>query len=722
VNARAPLWLVLLALPGMIIGARPARARETARPDYPRTRTAEVADTLHGTTLVDPYRWLEDGESGDVLAWTKTQGDFTRQWLARDPNREELRQALLTAYRIDVLVGANPRGQRLFVTKKQAEANHSVVSVLDGAAARAEGAAGAPRVVLDPNGFSSDGTVALDWWYPSHDGALVAYGKSAGGSEMSTLYVRDARTGEDLPDVIPNTQRASLAWDPDGKSFLYTRHPAKGEVPAGEEHFHITIRRHRLGDDPAKDAMVWDGKGAAVQEYRGVSASSDGAWHFVTTSLDWSKNDLYVRRAGTDDAFVPVAKGLDGRTNADAWQGRLYLLTNVGAPRYRVVSTTPDGADAAAWTTVVPELEGVIESMALVDGRLAIHVLENAHSRVLIYGLDGRRQREIELPSLGTVSKLEGDPAGGPLYFTFTGFVAPGMVYRCDVATGAIAPLERRSLPFDPASYETEQVWATSKDGTKIPLFLVRKKGTKNDGERPTRLYGYGGFNVSQTPSYRAAVLPWLDRGGVFATAALRGGGEFGRAWHEAGRLAKKQNTFDDYYAAAEWLIANGVTKSARLVCEGGSNGGLLVGAAITQRPELWGAALCEVPLLDMIRYQKFSIARFWVPEYGSSENPEQFASILEWSPYQNVREGVRYPPTLLLAGEHDSRVDPLHARKMAAVMQAKDAGPGPILLRVEDEAGHGQGKPMSKVVETALDKTVFLDLALGLEGGSPRP
>jgi prolyl oligopeptidase len=484
--------------------------------------------------------------------------------------------------------------------------------------------------------------------------------------------------------------------------------------------FHTTLRRHRLGDDPSQDAMVWDDTEGPVQTFRAIRSSADGEWHFVSTSLDWAKNDLFVRRAGTEGAFAAVAKGLDGTTDGDAWKGTLYLRTNVGAPRYKIVSASP--AEPAKWTTLVPELEGVIESMQLVDGKLALHVLENAHSRVLVYALDGRREREIALPSLGTVSRLEGDPAGGPLYFTFTGYTAPAMAYRCDVRTGAIEPLEARKLPFDPAAYETEQVWATSKDGTKTPLFLVQKKGTKRDGQRPTRLYGYGGFNISETPTFKSAILPWLDRGGVYASACLRGGGEFGRAWHEAGRLAKKQNTFDDYYAAAEWLISNGVTKPSRLACEGGSNGGLLVGAAITQRPELWGAALCEVPLLDMIRYQRFSIARYWVPEYGSSEDAEQFKTLMAYSPYQNVKAGVHYPPTLLLAGAFDSRVDPLHARKMAALMQARDAGPGPILLRVEDNAGHGQGKPMSKQVEASLDKMSFLDLALGVNGGTPTP
>jgi prolyl oligopeptidase len=442
---------------------------------------------------------------------------------------------------------------------------------------------------------------------------------------------------------------------------------------------------------------------------------------FLTLSTDWAKQDVYVRSAGgpIDAPWRPVAVGLDGTTTADAIDGRLVLLTNVGAERYRIV--TADPAQPGTWTDLVPEQPGILESFALVGGRLAVHVSENAISSVRLYGLDGTLEKAIDLPTLGTVQGLNAEPDGHDLYFRFASFAHPSMILRYDVAVGRLEPIDARELPFDPAAYVTTQEWTTSKDGTRVPMFIVRRAATPLDGDRPTLLSGYGGFNVSQTPEYKATILPWLDRGGVYVLANLRGGGEFGRAWHEAGRLDRRQNVYDDLYACADWLVDHGVSRRGRLAVWGGSNGGLLVGVAITQRPELWGAAVCEVPLLDMLRYQNFSIARYWVPEYGSAEDPAQFKTLLAYSPYHNVTAGVRYPPTLFTAGAADSRVDALHARKMAALLQARDAGDGPILLRVEGRAGHGQGKPTSKRIQAAADVMSFLMGQLGL-GPPPTP
>jgi prolyl oligopeptidase len=682
-----------------------------ARPAYPPTTARAVVDTLHGTALVDPYRWLEDGASAEVEGWTEAQNAFTRSVLDAFPGRAALTAAYEKAFAVNTVVSATPFGSRVFVQRKEGLKNQPTIDVYEG------GPSSARRTAIDPNGFSSDGTVALDWWYPSRDGALVAYGRSDAGSEMSTLYVRDVATGKDLADVIPRTQYATVAWDPDGKGFLYTRHPAKGEVPAGEEVFHKKVFHHRLGDDPAKDPLVYGGEpGAPIQEFRSVSMSSDYAWVFLTLSTDWAKNDLYARKAGSapDAPWITVAKGLEGRTSPDAVDGKFLLLTDVGSPRYRIA--TADPAAATTWTDLVPEQAGVIEGFTVVGGKLALHVRENVVSRVRLFGLDGRFEKEIDLPTLGTVDGLGSLPQGSDLYFRFASFAYPSMAMRYDLKSGRLAPVETRDLPYDPRSYVTAQEWATSKDGTKIPMFVVRRAETVLDGNRPTLLYGYGGFNVSETPEYKATVFPWLDRGGVYVVSNLRGGGEFGSAWHEAGRLDHKQNVYDDLYACAEWLTAHNVTKSARLAVWGGSNGGLLVGAAITQRPELWGAAVCEVPLLDMIRYQNFSIARYWVPEYGSSEDPAQFRTLLAYSPYQNVKDGVKYPPTLFTAGAFDSRVDPLHARKMAALLQAKDQGDGPILLRVEGKAGHGQGKPTRKRIDAAVDVMSFVMDRLGVE------
>ncbi|MEP7027498.1 MAG: prolyl oligopeptidase family serine peptidase [Candidatus Eisenbacteria bacterium] len=711
-NARTTPALVL-AIAALITGL--ARAEEPARYAYPPTPVHAVSDTLHGDVIADPYRWLERADDPAVEAWTAAQNAFTLKTLGAWPGRAALTARYRQLFAIPTATSVGVYGKRVFVERKDGLQNQPVYEVH-------EGSWDAPaKVAIDPNAFPGDGTVALDWKFPSPDGALIAYGTSEGGSEHSTLYVRDVRTGKDLADAIPNTQAGSVAWDPGGGGFYYTRHPAKGEVPAGEEVFHQRVYHHRLGDAAKDDPVIWAGEGAPIQEFRTVYGSSDHAWVFLSVSTDWAKNDLYVRSAETQDPFRPVARGLEGRTDGDAAHGELFLRTNVGAERYRIVKVVPGAHDPAEWQLVVPEQKGVIEAFAIVGNRLVVHVSENAASSVRIFGLDGSLQREVPLPSLGTVSDLAGDPGGQELFFRFTSFADPSMIYRYDMTKDTLAPITRRKLPFDPARYESRQVWATSKDGTQVPMFLVHRKGLALDGKRPTILYGYGGFEVSLTPEFRAAVLPWLDAGGVWCSANLRGGGEFGRAWHEAGRLERKQNVFDDYYACAEWLIAHGVTSASRLAAHGGSNGGLLVGAAITQRPELWGAAVCEVPLLDMLRYQDFSIARYWVPEYGSSEDPLQYAFLRAYSPYQNVRPGTAYPPTLFTAGAADARVDALHARKMCALLQAEGAG-GPFLLRVEDRAGHGQGKPTSKRIAAAADIYGFLMSRFDLMPTAPNP
>ncbi len=692
--------VLLMTIPPMIAGQ--ARAEGAPRFTYPLTPVHAVTDTLHGDAIVDPYRWLEKGDDPAVEAWTDAQNAFTKETLAKWPGRAALTERYRKLFAVTTATSVGVYGKRVFVERKDGLQNQPVYEVH-------EGAWDAPaKIAIDPNTFRADGTVAMDWQYPSPDGALVAYGKSEGGSEHSTLYVRDVRSGKDLSEAIPNTQACSVAWDPDGRGFHYTRHPEKGEVPAGEELFYQRVFHHRLGDDPKNDPMTWSGEGAPIQEFRDVYGSSDHAWLFISVSTDWAKNDLYVRSAGTADRFLPVAQGLEGRTDGDAAHGELFLRTNVGAERYRIVRAAPGARGPEDWQVVVPEQKGVLMSFLIAGDRLIVNVSENATSQVKIFGLDGSLQREVTLPSLGTVDGLAGEPGGKEFFFRFTSFANPSMIYRYDMTKGTLAPIARRELPFNPAAYESRQVWVTSKDGTQVPMFLVHKKGLTLDGKRPTILYGYGGFEVSETPEFRAALMPWLDAGGVWCDANLRGGGEFGRAWHEAGRLEQKQNVFDDYYACAEWLVAHGVTTASRLATHGGSNGGLLVGAAITQRPELWGAAVCEVPLLDMLRYQDFSIARYWIPEYGSSEDAAQYKFLRAYSPYQNVKPGLTYPPTLFTAGASDARVDALHARKMAALLQADGAG-GPFLLRVEDRAGHGQGKPTTKRIDAAVDVYGFL-------------
>jgi len=702
--AAALAWSLSTTLAPSVAGA--------ARPAYPATPVHDVADTLHGTVLVDPYRWLEDDSSATVREWTAAENTLTRKILDTFPGRAALAKRLRTLYSIPVTTQPHACGARLFYSKRAGAQNQPVVVM------RESGNRGEPRVVLDPNLLSAEGTVALDWMYPSPDGALVAYGMSGSGSEQSTLRIRDAVSSSDLKEEIPHTQFASVAWDPDGRGFHYTRHPRPGDVPAGEEVFHERVYHHRLGDDAARDSLVFGGEGRPIQESRDVYASSDRRWLFLNTSLDWARTDVFYKPAGSSAPFAPLAVGLDGRISADAYGGRLYLRSSVGAPRYRILTTDPSTPDSSHWKVLVPEQPGVIEEFQIAGGQLALAISEKAISRVLLFGMDGKLRRELALPAPGAVSNLTAEPDGDALYFVFTSFAFPAAVYRYDLKRDALEPLEQNPPQLRAADFEARQEWATSVDGTDVPFFIVHRKGLAIDGDRPTILYGYGGFNSSETPSFSAQVIPWLEAGGVYVQACLRGGGEFGREWHAAGRLDRKQNVFDDFYAVADWLFQHGITRPQHLAARGGSNGGLLAGAALTQRPDLFGAVVCQVPLLDMIRYQRVSIARYWVPEYGSSENPEQFRYLLAYSPYHNVKDGTRYPATLLTAAESDARVAPLHARKMAALLQAKSGGDAPILLRIESKAGHGQGKPTAMRVEEAVDILSFLMMQFGVSPG----
>ena len=694
--------LLLLAL------AAPPAAR-AERPAYPASVVHEVADTLNGHVVVDPYRWLEDDTRGDVDTWTAEQNALTRKTLDAFGGRKALEERLRKLYGISTMSRPRMAGGRIFYSKRGGAQNQPVVYV-----APADGSAPG-RLLLDPNTLSADGTVALDWLYPSPDGALIAYGTSKNGDEKSTLHVRRVDDGRDLVEAIAHTEHSSIAWEKDGKGFLYTRHPAPGEVPDSEAVFHNRVFYHGIGDDPGLDALVWGGEGRSIQEYRAIQTSSDGKWVYLQTSLDWAKNDLYRRRQGSDEPFAPIAVGLAGHVYADDWGDKLYLRSNVDAERYQILVTDESHLDRASWKVLVPEQKGVIEDFTLAGGRLAVAVSENAVSKLLIAGLDGVIQKEVALPAPGAISDLTGEPDRAQLCFRFESFAYPPVVYRYDLARGTLEPIEKAAAVLDPKTVAVRQEWVTSKDGTKVPIFIVHRKGLTMDGARPTILTGYGGFELSETPGFTPFMLPWIEAGGVYVDACLRGGGEFGKAWHEAGRLEHKQNVFDDYYAVAEWLVAHGITNREHLAAQGGSNGGLLVGAAITQRPELFGAAVCQVPLLDMIRYQRFSIARYWVPEYGTSEDPKQFDFLYAYSPYHHVKEGVAYPATLLTTALSDSRVAPLHARKMAALLQAKTAGDAPILLRVETQAGHGIGKPTGKRIAEAVDILSFLMGRMGL-------
>ena len=703
-NARA----VIASAAVLLSGTAPAFAAD-ARPVYPQTRVQEVVDDYFGTKVTDPYRWLEDETQPEVKAWVAAQNALTRSYLDRVPERAQLRDRLETLYKATVASAPRVRGETFFYTRRPDGKNQPILYVSHGKMKAGE------RSLVDPNTWSADGTVAMDWNSPSPDGALFAYGRSSSGTEKTTLHIVDVKTGSELPDQIPNTRAAALAWRKDGAGFYYERYPEPGSVPAGDENYYRHIYYHKIGDDPAKDAQIY-GKDRPKEDWEEVYASHDFAYVFLTRSLDWAKNDLFVRKLDGGAEFTPISVNGDGQVSGDVMGDRVILRTDIGAPHYRIVAAPIGEPGQEHWKDLIPESDAVIENFEIAGDRILVQTLENAHSRLWIYDANGKRLSEVALPALGTVTDLAAHPNGGEAYFSFDSFAYPLAVFRLDVHAGSLDKVEQLDPGTDLSGFETEQVWYPSKDGTKIPMFIVHKKGLAKDGANRVVLTGYGGFEISQVPHFSRNIVPWLEGGGVFASANLRGGGEFGRAWHEAGRLEKKQNVFDDFIAAGEYLVREGYTSKEHLGILGGSNGGLLTGACTVQRPDLFRASVVAVPLLDMLRYEKFSIARLWIPEYGTAEDPKQFPFLYAYSPYQHVTQGTAYPAVLLTTAESDSRVAPIHAMKMAARMQAATSSDRPILLRVEAKAGHGQGRPVSKTIEDVADTYAFL---LWQTGGS---
>ncbi|MBN2171486.1 MAG: S9 family peptidase [Candidatus Krumholzibacteriota bacterium] len=687
-----------------------AGKRAAPPPACPETRVEAVRDTLHGVVIVDPYRWLEDGESAEVRAWTEAQNARTKALLDAVPIREKLRARLTELLETGTIDTPRPRGGRLFWEEREAGQNQPVLYARDGE--------DAPRfVVVDPNPLSEDGTAAMDWWSPSPDGRLVAYGISLHGSENSTLYLRDVAAGRDLAEAIPNARAAQPSWDADGAGFYYCRYPEAGTVPEGDESYYRTVYHHAVGGAWRDDPLVFrDEKKEAWPQPR---VSPCGRWLLVHSWVGHNRTDIRLkdlRDPGGD--WIPVAVGEELAAEAYVADGTLYIWTNLGAPNYRVMAADVTAPGIANWRVLVAETGDALESMELAAGRLWLRYLHEASSLVRVFTPDGTFAGELSLPGLGAVGFVSGEWDGPAAYLEYESDFVPPTVYRVDPGSLRLTVHDRLEVDLDTSDYVSELVWYESKDGTPVSMFLVHRKETPRDGSNPTILSGYGGFMVSTTPYFSKSRLAMLEEGLIIARPHLRGGGEYGEAWHEAGMLGNKQNTFDDFIAAAEYLIAEGWTRPERLAIWGGSNGGLLVGAAVVQRPDLFRAAVCGVPLLDMLRYHRFLIARLWIPEYGSSEDPEQFQWLHAYSPYHHVEPGTAYPAVLFTAAESDGRVDPLHARKMAAAMQAATtAKDRPILVYIEPKAGHGVGKPVSKVVEEITDELSFFCWQLGVTG-----
>ena len=678
-------------------------------PPAPRTARDNVVDDVHGAKIADPYRWLEADTSKRVGDWTDEQNERTRAVLDALPQRAGVARRLRELLAVGLLSTPRPIRGRIFHTRREGEQKQSILYVRD--------SIGAPdRALVDPNALDPAGLTTLDWYYPSHDARYVAYGLSRGGDEMSTLFVIETATGMARPDRIPHTQRSTVAWVEGG--FYYTVHPAPGSVPAGDENYYRRVRFHRLGDDPAKDELVF-GEGRPKEDILGVSTSPDSRWVLLIAYKGWAKSDLYLLdREHPERELATVMEGRDAIAEGFVVDDRVWLSTNLDAPNYRIVAAPCEKPGDQEWETVISEGPDVIQGFDRTRDRIAVLRLVRATSRLTTHDLRGADEREIVLPSLGAVEMVDGDRVSDGVGYTFQSFTQPPIAFVADARTGEAQQVVRLAMPrgLDIANIAVEQTTYPSRDGTPVTMFLVRRSDVRPTGAVPTLLTGYGGFNISRTPAYFPGAAAWVEAGGLFALPNLRGGGEYGERWHRAGMLGKKQNVFDDFHAAAEALIARGWTSSRNLAVSGGSNGGLLVGAALTQRPDLFAAVYCAVPLLDMLRYQNFRIARFWIAEYGSAEDPVQAEWLREYSPYHNVRAGVRYPPVLFTTAEGDSRVDPMHARKMAALLQAQSEDPeSVVLLRVDRDAGHGIGKPFDKQVDDLADQYAFLAWRTGL-------
>jgi prolyl oligopeptidase len=677
-------------------------------PTYPVSRTSDAVEVLHGVTIPDPYRWLEDGQSAATRQWTDAQNALTRSYLDAVPARERIRTCLDRLLAIGALSTPAPVRGRYFYLRRDGRQNQPVLYLR-------QGVRGEDRAILDPNALDAGGAVALDWHYPSEDGTLLAYGLSENGSEQSVLRVMNVDTAVVLPDRIPHTRAAELAWLPDSTGFYYTRYPVPGQAPDGEEHYHRTIYFHRLGTDPAEDPLVF--KPAEKEHWPGVGISPDGRWLVISVARTFDQTDLYLMDRWSGAPPVAVAQDLPASFNGEVAHGRLFMRTNLDAPTYRLYVVDPEHPERERWKEIVPpRTEAVLEGVHVTARHLALDYLERAASRLRLTDHEGGNVRELRLPTLGSLFGGGAEWDGEELFYGFSSYTVPPSVYRVDLATGAEELWLGVDADVDPSRFEVRQVSVRSKDGTEVSMFLVHRTGLVKDGRNPVHLTGYGGFNISMTPAFSRSLLLWLDSGGVVAIPNIRGGGEYGERWHQEGMLGRKQNSFDDFIAAAEWLIAEGYTSPTRLAAAGGSNGGLLMGAVLTQRPDLFRAVVIQVPLLDMLRYHRFLIARLWIPEYGSAEDPEQFSWLRAYSPYHHVREGVAYPAVLLATAESDSRVDPMHARKMAARLQAATASPRPILLRLESRAGHGAGKPLNKMLEELTDTWTFVFSELGVE------
>ncbi|MCG8422453.1 MAG: prolyl oligopeptidase family serine peptidase [Proteobacteria bacterium] len=720
-----------------------AQGRSPDRTPYPETRREDVVDTLHGVAVADPYRWLEDISDPRVNSWLEAQNRHARAALDRLAQRGKLAERFKQLLYLDFVSPPYHRSGRFFYSKRHKDKEKRIVYWK-------QGENGKERVLLDPNTWSKDGSVSLRGYFLSWDGKTVAYKKSQNNADESVLYVRDIDSGADSPiDVIEGVKYGAPSWTPDNRGFYYEWLPSDPAISAAERPGYTEVRYHKLGSDPKQDRVIFPAT-RDPSTFLGGVVSRDGRWLTLYIQRGWNRTDLYVKRLdgkssrdqkrrapaaksatelaqmtteervahhAAERGFVPFVVGEEAIFRPYWWKGWFYVYTNYQAPRYRIFKVAPDAiGNIARWREIVAEGPAKLDGMQVIGEHLVLPYLRNAASEVEIRDFDGKLVRKVELPEIGSSRGMLGNPDEDTAYFGFTSFTTPTQIYQTSIKSGKTQLWYQLELPVDVSQIASRQVWYRSKDGTRVSMFLIHRTDSRRDGKTPTLLYGYGGFSISLTPSFSSTAAVWLEQGGMYAIANLRGGGEYGEEWHKSGMLDKKQNVFDDYIAAAEYLIREGYTNPEKLAIYGGSNGGLLVGAAMTQRPELFRAVVCSVPLLDMVRYHKFGSGKTWIPEYGTADKAEQFKFLHAYSPYHRVAKNTEYPSLLMLTADSDDRVDPMHARKFVAAIQwASARHDRPVLMRVERKAGHGGADLVKKRVERSADLVAYLMWQLGM-------
>ena len=672
---------------------------------YPAAKRVDVVDDYHGVKVADPYRWLEDTNSPETKAWVEAENKVTEAYFARIPQREKIRARLTELFNYERYNGAFQVAGKYFLFRNDGLQNQDVLYVADSPD-------GPQRVLLDPNTLRADGTAALSGLSVDRDAKRVAYAIAQAGSDWSEWRVRDIATGKDLPDLVQWTKFTNADWTHDGGGFYYQRFPRptdKTALTAANQNAQLYL--HRLGEPESEDKLIY-ARPDHPNWLFGSTVSDDGHYLILEVGTgDAAKNLLFYQDlTATQPRMVELIHQLAAQFHFVGNRGtELFVHTTDGAPKGRIIAIDTNHPDRADWKEVIPEQAETLGAAQYIGGKLILSYLKDAHSVAKIAGLDAKIEREVPLPGLGTAAWSPAHSNDTELIYSFDSYTAPLTFYRYDLKSNQSTLFRRSKLSFDPSRFETEQVFYHSKDGTRVPMFLMHKKGIQLNGQNPTLLYGYGGFNIAVTPNFSPMFLGWAEMGGVLAVANLRGGSEYGEAWHLSGTKLHKQNVFDDFIAAAEWLIANKYTSTPKLTVFGGSNGGLLIGAVLNQRPDLFGAAMPAVGVMDMLRFNKFTIGAAWEGDYGSPENPEQFRALYAYSPLHNIRPGVHYPPVLITTSDHDDRVVPGHSFKYAATLQAAQGGHAPILIRIETRAGHGAGKPTTKRIDEAADRFAFL-------------